>query len=97
VPRGKCAAKERIWRRVIQRKRGQITWWAGVLHTGENRGGRENTFSRGGYQTGPWRDPNAMDVDREMGEDRKYYYCGKFSHMARNCWDREKARVVETP
>ena len=47
---------------------GQITWWAGVLHTGGNKGGGRNTF-RGGYQMGPWRDPNAMDVDRGRGGD----------------------------
>jgi len=29
----------------------QIIWWAGVLHTGENKGGGENMFSRGGNQT----------------------------------------------
>ena len=42
---------------------GHITWQAGVPHTEENRGAGGNTF-RGGYQTGPRRDPNAMDVDR---------------------------------
>ena len=62
---------------------------------GDSRGG--NTFNRGGYQLGPRRDPNAMDVDRGTGGDRKCYHCGKFGHMARNCWDRNKARVVETP
>jgi len=34
---------------------------------------------------GPRRDPNAIDVNREMEGDRKCYYCGKFGHMARNC------------
>jgi len=62
---------------------------------GDNRGG--NMFNRGGYQPGPRRDPNAMDVDRGTGEDRKCYHCRKFGHMARNCWDKNKARVVETP
>ena len=61
---------------------------------GDNRG--ENMFNREGYQPGPRRDPNAMDVDRGTGGDRKCYHCGKFGHMARNCWDRNKARVVET-
>jgi len=78
-------------------KGGQITWWAGVLQTGGNRGGGGNMFNRGGYQMGPRRDPNTMDVDRETGGERKCYHCGKFGHMARNCWDRGKARVVETP
>jgi len=66
---------------------------------GDNGGGYRggNMFNRGGYQIGPQRDPNAMDVDRRTGEDRKCYHCGKFGHMAWNCWDRNKARVVETP
>jgi len=63
-------------------KGGQITWWAGVPHTGGNRGGGGNTLSRGGNQIGPWRDPNAMDVDRGRGGDRTCYHCGKFGHMA---------------
>jgi len=75
---------------------GQITWQAGVPHTGGNKGGDGNTF-RGGYQTGPWRDPNTMDVDRGRGGDRTCYHCGKFGHMARNYWERNKARVVEMP
>jgi len=75
---------------------GHITWRAGVLHTEENRGAGGNTF-RGGYQTGPRRDPNTMDVDKGRGGDRMCYHCGKFGHMARNCWGRNKARVVETP
>jgi len=76
---------------------GQITWRAGVPQAGGNRRGGGNTFNRGGYQTGPRRDPNAMDVDRERGGDRTCYHCGKFGHMARNCWERNKARVVERP
>ena len=59
---------------------GHITWRTGVPHTGENRGAGGNMF-RGGYQIGPWRDPNTMDVDRERGGDRTYYHCGKFGHM----------------
>jgi len=67
---------------------------------GENGGGYRgggNTFNRGGYQMGPRRDPNTMDVNRGTGGDRKCYHCGKFGHMARNCWDRNKVRVAETP
>jgi len=78
-------------------KGGQITWWAGVPQTGGNKGGGENTFNREGYQTGPRRDPNAMDVDRRREGDRTCYHCGKFGHMAQNCWERNKARVVEMP
>jgi len=49
---------------------GQITWWAGVPQTGGNRGE--------GYQMGPQRNPNVIDVDRGMRGDRKCYHCGKF-------------------
>jgi len=63
---------------------GHITWQAGVPHTEENRGAGGNTF-RGGYQMGPRRDPNAMDVNRGRGGDRMCYHCGKFGHMAQNC------------
>jgi len=31
------------------------------------------------------------------GEDRTCYHCEKFGHMARNCWKRNKVRVVEMP
>ena len=51
----------------------------------------------GGVQAGPRRDPNAMDVDRGRGGDRTCYVCGKWGHMAKNCWERHKRRVVETP
>jgi len=33
--------------------------------------------NRGGAQTGPRRDPNAMDVDRGRGGDRTCYVYGK--------------------
>jgi len=46
---------------------------------------------------GPRRDPNAIDIDREREGDRTCYVCGKWDHMAKNCWERHKGRVVETP
>jgi len=67
-----------------------------IMHRwGETGGG--NIFNREGNQLGPRRDPNAMDVDRGKGGDRKCYQCEKLGHMARNCWERNKARVMETP
>ena len=61
------------------------------------RGYREegNTLNRGGNQPGPWRDPNAMDVDRGREGDRTCYHYGKWGHMARNCWEKNRARVVK--
>ena len=52
-------------------------------------------FNRGGTQVGPRRDPNAMDIDRRRG-DRICYMCEKWGHMAKNCWEKHKGRVVET-
>jgi len=40
---------------------------------GDNRGGYRgggNIVNRGGNQSGPWRDPNAMDVNRGRGGDK---------------------------
>jgi len=65
-------------------KGGQITWQAGVLHTGGNRGGGGNIFSREGNQMGPQRDPNAMDVNRGRKGNRMCYHCGKFGHMCQH-------------
>ena len=67
----------------------QITW--------RTEGGGGNMFNRGGTQIGPRRDPNAMDIDREGGGDRICYVCGKWDHMAKNCWKRHKERIVEMP
>jgi len=72
---------------------GQITWRTGGGYKG---GGEGNMFNRGGAQTGPRRDPNAIDIDRGKGGDRTCYVCGKWGHMAKNCWERHKRRVVET-
>ena len=44
---------------------------------------------------GPRRDPNAMDIDREREGDKMCYVCGKWGHMARNCWEKHKGRVVK--
>jgi len=52
---------------------------------------------REGNQLGSRRDPNAMDIDRGKGGDRTCYHCKKWGHMAKNCWEKNKARVVETP
>jgi len=46
---------------------------------------------------GPRRDPNAMDIDKGRGGDRTCYVCRKWDHMAKNCWERHKERVVEMP
>jgi len=72
---------------------GQITW---KIEGGYRGGGGGNTTNRGGAQTGPRRDPNAMDVDRGRGRDRTCYMYGKWGHIAKNCWERYKRRVVET-
>jgi len=72
----------------------QITWKTGGGYRG---GGGRNMTNRGGAQTGPRRDPNAMDVDRGRGGDRMCYICGKWGHMAKNCWKRHRERIVEMP
>jgi len=71
----------------------QIIWRMGGGYRGEGGG---NTSNRGGAQMGPRRDPNAMDVDRGREGDRTCYVYGKWGHMAKNCWERHKGRVVET-
>ena len=47
----------------------------------------ENTLNREGTQMGPRRDPNTIDIDRGRGGDRTCYVCGKWGHMAKNCWE----------
>jgi len=73
---------------------GQITWRMGGGYRGEEG---ENMFNRERTQVSPRRDPNAMDIDRGRREDRTCYVCGKWGHIAKNCWERHKGRVVETP
>ena len=72
---------------------GQITWRTGGGYRGGSGG---NMTNRGGAQTGPRRNPNAMDVDRGREGDRTCYMCGKWGHMVKNCWERHRERVVET-
>ena len=71
----------------------QITWRMGEGY--RERGGG-STLDRKGGQMGPRRDPNAMDIDGSRGGDRTCYVCGKWGHMAKNCWERHKERVIET-
>ena len=52
-------------------------------------------FNREGVQTGPRRDPNAIDIDKGNGRNKTCYICRKWGHMAKNCWERHKERVVE--
>ena len=72
-------------------REGQIIW----RMEGGYRGG--NTLSRERTQIGSRRDPNAIDIDRGREGDRTCYMCGKWGHIAKNCWERHKGRVVETP
>ena len=72
---------------------GQIMW---ITEGGYRGGGNGNITNRGRAQMGPRRDPNAMDVNRGRGGDRTCYVCGKWGHMAKNCWKRHRERVVET-
>jgi len=73
---------------------GQIMWRQGETSRGYREEG--NTIDREGNQSGPQRDPNAMDVNRGREGDRTCYIYGKWGHMAKNCWERHKGRVVET-
>ena len=75
-------------------KGGQITWRIEGRYRGKGGG---NMLNRGGTQIGPRKDPNAIDIDRGRGGDRTCYMCGKWDHMARNCWERHKGRIVKMP
>jgi len=71
---------------------GQITW---RMEGGYRGGGGGNMFNRGRTQIGPRKDPNAMDIDRGGRGHRMCYVCRKWGHMAKNCWERHKGRIVE--
>ena len=66
---------------------GQITWRNGGPSQ-SYKGGGQNHQERVG-QPGPSRDPNTIEVDRQTGGDRTCYVCGKWGHMAKNCWQRK--------
>ena len=73
---------------------GQITW---RTEEGYRGGGGKNTFNRRGTQVSSRRDLNAMDINRGRGGDRTCYVYKKWGHMTKNCWERHKGRIVETP
>jgi len=73
---------------------GQIMWKTGGGYRGRGGG---STLDREGGQTGPRKDPNTIEIDRERGGNRTCYVCGKWGHMAKNCWKRHKRRIVEMP
>lgn len=73
-------------------KGGQITWRAG-----NNSGRYQGPSMPSQNQIDLRRDLNAMDVDRGREGDRICYWCEKWSHMARNCYEKNKAQVVEMP
>jgi len=75
-------------------KGGQITWRTEGGYRGKGGG---NMLNREGTQIGPRKDPNAMDIDRGREGDRTCYMCGKWSHIAKNCWERHKGRIVKMP
>jgi len=57
---------------------------------GHRRGFGGDLRRREGGQ-GVW-DPNAMDIDREWGGDRRCFNCGMFRHMARHCRNWKEVR-----
>jgi len=73
---------------------GQIIW---RMEGGYRRRGGENMLNRGETQIGLRRDPNTMDIDRGRGGDKTCYMYGKWGHMAKNCWEKHKERIVEIP
>ena len=64
-------------------REGQITWRAR-----NNSGGYWRPSMPSQNQTGPRRDPNAMDVNKGREEDRTCYMCRKWGHIAKNYWER---------
>ena len=95
-PEGNVQLKSRGYGGGSYEGRGEkITWRAGGPSIGGGYRGEGNIVNRGGNQTGSRRDPNAMNVDRGREGDRTCYVCGKWGHMAKNCWERYKGRIVE--
>jgi len=70
---------------------------AGEPSIGGEYKGEGNMVNSEGNQTGPRRDPNTMDVNRERERDIMCYVCGKWDYMAKNCWEKHKERIVEMP
>jgi len=66
---------------------GQVMWRAGDQHF---RGGNQYRGTEIGL--------NPMVVDRGKGGDRTCYMCGKWGHIAKNCWQRKRRerRIVKT-
>ena len=62
-------------------------------HKGQYRAGYQNRAGQQGLE----RDPNTMDINKERGEDRTYFVCGKWGHIAKNYWQRKERekRIVE--
>ena len=95
-PEGNTQPRSRGYGGGSYRGRGEkITWRAGGPSIGEGYRGGGNIVNRGGNQMGSRRDPNAINIDRGREGDRTCYVCGKWRHMAKNCWERHKGRIVE--
>ena len=77
-----------------QPSRGVRPFWNNGNQGGFRRGqrgglGGDLRRREGGQGT---RDPNAMEVDRSWGGDRRCFNCGMFGHMVRHCRNRKEVR-----